>query len=154
MVWRFVSFVPGLAGRAAGVRSRLLVRTAIHGLWRELVLRLYLGYGERPDRVLLVAMVVLIGSTIGYWRAGTFVLDPQSSPLVAGHPQFEDALYFSLVSFVALGYGNWVLQPVGWSQWLGAVESVLGIFSVVFFSITFAQNSIRNILISKRYRVL
>lgn len=115
----------------------------IHFFWEELVLGLYLGYGERPGRVLFVAIVILLGAALAYWLGGNFVLDPKASPPLTGHPEIQDAMYYSLVSFVALGYGSWALQPVGWSQWVGAIESVLGIFSVVFFSITFAQRITR-----------
>ena len=115
----------------------------VHFLWEELILGLYLGYGERPSRVLFVAIVILVGTAITYWLGGDFVLDPKASPPLTGHAEIQDAIYYSLVSFVALGYGSWVIEPLGWAQWVGALESVLGIFSVVFFSITFAQRITR-----------
>jgi len=119
----------------------------IHALYlffvQWLVVKFWLGHGERPGRVLLVALVIIVGTTVAYWLAGTFVVDAATSPSATGHPEFSDAIYYSLVSFVALGYGSWALQPLGWAQWAGAAESVLGIFSVVFFSITFAQRITR-----------
>jgi drug/metabolite transporter (DMT)-like permease len=93
--------------------------------------------------VLFVAIVILVGTAITYWLGGDFALDPKASPPLTGHPEIQDAIYYSLVPFVALGYGSWTLEPLGWTRWVGAVESVLGIFSVVFFSITFAQRITR-----------
>ena len=120
-----------------------LVRFIDRVLWRDLFIRRYLGHGERPGRVLLVAVIVLMGTWIAYWLGGTFVLDPEAKPQITGQPGIQDALYFSLVSFTALDYGQWALEPQGWAQWIGAAESFLGIFSVVFFSVTFAQRITR-----------
>ena len=103
-------------------------------IWRKLFWEWWLGYGERPIRVLIVALFILGTTWVLYWRIGTFVLD--SGEATTGQPTWQNALYYSLASFTALGYGSWVPQPVGWAQWVGTAESFLGIFSVVFFSIT------------------
>jgi hypothetical protein len=102
--------------------------------WRKLFWEWWLGYGERPVRVLVVAILTIVSTWLLYWQVGTFVLDPAVG--LSGQPTWQNALYYSLISFTALGYGSWTPQPVGWAQWVGAVEAVLGIFSVVFFSIT------------------
>jgi hypothetical protein len=102
-------------------------------LWRKLFWEWWLGYGERPIRVLVLALLILVTTWILYWQLGTFVLDSGGGN--AGQPTWQNALYYSLISFTALGYGGWVPQPVGWAQWVGVAESFLGIFSVVFFSI-------------------
>lgn len=102
-------------------------------LWRRLFWAWWLGYGERPNRVLAVAILILVGTWVLYWQLGTFI-DPDKG--ITGQPTWQNALYYSLVSFTALGYGNWAPQPIGWAGWVGAAESFLGIFSVVFFSIT------------------
>jgi len=112
-------------------------------LWRGLFLGLYLGYGERPERVLIVAIIILIGTTIAYWQVGTFVLDQDKNPPTSVQLSLPQAAYYSAVSFTALGYGSWAFQPEGWVRGIEAVESALGIFSVVFFSITFAQRITR-----------
>jgi len=76
-----------------------------------------------------------------YWQVGTFVLDPER--LTVGHPSWRNALYYSLASFASLGYGGWVATPLGWARWVGAMESFLGIFSAVFFSVTLGQRITR-----------
>ena len=108
-------------------------------LWRGSVVGLYLGRGERPERVLFVAILIFLGTTLGYWLGGSFGLHSDTALESTGRPSFTNAAYFSGVSFTALGYGSAALEPTGWAQGVGAAESVLGIFSVVFFSITFAQ---------------
>ena len=101
-------------------------------VWRTVFWEWWLGYGEQPIRVLFVSIVVLGATWLLYWKCGNFVLDDGK----IGSPTWQDALYHSLISFTALGYGSWATEPVGWTLWLGAAESFVGIFSVVFFSIT------------------
>ena len=139
LLWRTIFFLRRMSVGFVVFSVRFLRLLLV----QELILRLYLGRGERPGRILFVAIVILVGTTIGYWLGGSFVLDPQLKPPPIGHPSFGDAAYYSLVSFVALGYGRWAIEPVGWAPWIGAIESFLGIFSVVFFTITFAQRITR-----------
>ena len=120
-------------------------------LGRKLFWEWWLGFGERPERVLVVAFLILGVTFFLYRQVGTFVLDPgcactpEPRPRITGHPTWEDALYYSLslVSFSSVGYGGWVPEPIGWAQWAGSVESFLGIFSAVFFSVTLAPRIMR-----------
>ena len=104
-----------------------------------LILRLWLGYGERPGRVIVSIIVILLATWICYWQLGSFVLDPHSSPPSIGRPTWDDALYYSLISLSALGYGGWAPEPTGWTQWVGAVQPFVGIVSAVALSITLTQ---------------
>lgn len=112
-------------------------------LLQELVWKWWLGYGERPFRILSVIAIVLVSTWLLYWQLGTFVLEPGSMPLVIGQLSWQDALYYSLASFSALGYGNWVSEPVGWARWVGAVQPFIGIVSAVALSIALTQRITR-----------
>jgi hypothetical protein len=106
---------------------------------QELVWRWWLGYGERPSRVLVIVALILGSTWILYWQVGTFVLDPGAKPPITGQATWQDALYYSVVSLAALGYGGWVAEPVGWARWVGALEAFVGIISAVALSITLTQ---------------
>lgn len=112
-------------------------------LLQELVWRWWLGYGERPFRVLLVVAVILMSTWLLYWQVGTFVLELGLESPATGQPTWQDALYYSVVSLAALGYGGWVSEPVGWARWVGAAEAFFGIISVVALSITLTQRVTR-----------
>ena len=56
-----------------------------------------------------------------------------------GNLDVLDSLYFSAVSFTALGYGNWVVEPIGWVKVLGAIEAFLGIFMMALLLVTIVR---------------
>ncbi|MBI2873351.1 MAG: pentapeptide repeat-containing protein [Chloroflexi bacterium] len=91
------------------------------------------GYGERPWRVVRAAVVIILGLAVAYYLLGSFV-DPI---------RFLDALYFSAVSFSALGYGGWAPNPEGWARYMGVAESFLGVFTIALFLVTFTRKMVR-----------
>jgi len=94
--------------------------------------RFLYGYGERPERVIAWAAAVIFGFALGHWAFGT---------LTGG---FLDALYYSAVSFTALGYGKWAAEPQGWAgRFLGVGESLLGVFMMALFLVTFTRKMTR-----------
>jgi hypothetical protein len=94
--------------------------------------RFLYGYGERPERVIAWAAAVILGFALGHWLFGT----------VAGGAW--DALYYSAVSFTALGYGAWAPEPQGWAgKFLGVGESLLGVFMMALFLVTFTRKMTR-----------
>jgi len=96
-------------------------------------LSLICGYGERPLRVIgwaasVVSVLALIYFVIGSmweWKA------------------FWNSLYFSAVSFTALGYGSWVEISNDWIKGIGAFESFIGVFTIALFLVTFVRKMTR-----------
>jgi hypothetical protein len=94
--------------------------------------RLLYGYGERPLRVIAWVAAVILGFALVHWAFGTV------------ERGFLDALYYSAVSFTALGYGGWAPQPQGWAgKFLGVGESLLGVFMMALFLVTFTRKMTR-----------
>jgi len=93
---------------------------------------LFYGYGEVPWRVFSSAVVVVFGLAAIYFAIGT--LTPNT---------FLNSLYYSAVSFTALGYGSWAPQPTGWVKGLGALEAFIGVFMIALFLITFVRKMTR-----------
>ena len=87
------------------------------------------GYGEKPERVVISAIVFIFGLAVAYLFGGLSL--PYS-------------IYFSAVSFTALGYGSWAYTPPeNWVQGVGAFESFLGVFMMALFLITFVRKMTR-----------
>ena len=57
------------------------------------------------------------------------------------HGDFLDALYFSVVTFTSLGYGD--IRPVGGARLLAGIESLLGVFAISLFVFVFCRRMIR-----------
>lgn len=87
------------------------------------------GYGEKPSRVVISATLVVFGFAVAYLFGGL---------------NLPYSIYFSAVSFTALGYGSWAYEPpVTWVQGVGAAESFIGVFMIALFLITFVRKMTR-----------
>ena len=100
-------------------------------LW-SWVMRILCGYGEKPERVVISASVVIFGLAAAYYFWGSF-----------SSSSFWDTLYYSAASFTALGYGQWAPQPIGWAKGIGAAEAIIGVFMIALFLVTFTRKMIR-----------
>jgi hypothetical protein len=110
---------------ARGERRRLPYALTMNAL------RFLYGYGERPERVIGWVVAVILGFALAHWAFGTV------------ERGFLDALYYSAVSFTALGYG-WAAEPQGWAgRFLGVGESLLGVFMMALFLVTFTRKMTR-----------
>lgn len=103
-----------------------------HWAWSKF-LSLSCGYGERPLRVIGLAASILLVSTLIYFIIGS-VWEWQA---------FWNSLYFSAVSFTALGYGSWLQVTNDWIRGIGAFESFIGVFMIALFLITFVRKMTR-----------
>ena len=86
------------------------------------------GYGERPMRTFMTFLAIIFGF------AGFYVADGGPNP---DNNNFPAALYFSVVTFTSLGYGD--ISPVGFSRFLAAGEALLGVFMISLFVVVFCR---------------
>ena len=99
------------------------------------------GYGERPWRVVIVAFIVIFFFAPLYVPWNGLDLSRAGASNYFGH--LWEALYFSGVSFTALGYGEWVAPPTGLTKYLGVVQSLIGVSLLALFLVTFTRNMSR-----------
>lgn len=100
------------------------------------------GYGERPLRAIRTALGVLFGLAFLYWRVGHIY----PSPELFDEPHtltFYDALYFSVVTFTTLGFGDWRPDPSHWIRYIVMSEAFIGAFLMALFIVTFARRMMR-----------
>ena len=91
------------------------------------------GYGERPLRAIIWAASVIIGLAVIYFLIGT----------TWDWGAFGNSLYFSALSFTTLGYGSWLEISNAWIKGIGVFESLIGIFTIALFLITFVRKMTR-----------
>jgi len=101
------------------------------------VSRWVMRYGESPYRVLATSLLVIVGFAVLFPLTGgiqevqegrtiTYAIDdPDDAPQWwIGRVLFK-SLYFSVVTFATLGYGD--IQPIGtWARLLAGTEALLG----------------------------
>jgi hypothetical protein len=54
---------------------------------------------------------------------------------------FWQALYFSVITFTSVGYGD--IQPIGITRAFASIEALLGIFLISLFVFVFCQKMVR-----------
>lgn len=110
------------------------------------VVDLFCGYGERPLRVMLFSVVLILGFAVIFFSNG--VVD--GDQLLQFNPDnsfgdnlsdFLNVLYFSIVTFTTLGYGD--ITPVGWNRFFTAAEAFSGSFTLALFVVVFVKKMTR-----------
>ncbi len=99
-------------------------------IWLTL-LWLICGYGERPMRTFVSFLCTILCFT------SIYVLDGGPTP---DTNNFPEALYFSVVTFTSLGYGD--ISPVGISRFFAAMEALIGVFMISLFVVVFTRKMI------------
>lgn len=107
---------------------------------------IFCGYGERPLRVILFSLsfIVLCGLAyffIGVSDAGQLVKVNASIGLQENIMSLFKGLYFSVVTFTTLGYGD--LVPLGYSRLVAAIEAFAGSFTLALFVVVFVKKMTR-----------
>lgn len=98
------------------------IKANTHNFIEWLLADLPSEYGTNWVRLFLVSLLVILGNAVPYaiW-----------SNLIEGFPEtsnyfvrFANALYYSLVTFTTLGYGD--MHPTGWLKALSGLEALTG----------------------------
>jgi len=93
------------------------------------------GHGERPHRAFLSCIVVILLSAFGY------IFGYLLSGNTLFRPHFFQALYFSVVTFTTVGYGD--MTPIGLSRTIAMFESLSSIFIMPLFIISLSRKYLR-----------
>ena len=104
------------------------------------------GYGESPLRVVAFSLALILSCSVVYLFSGlssggtVLKFDPNLS-FATNWSYWLDCLYFSVVTFTTLGYGD--LTPTGLSRIIAACEAFTGSFSLALFVVLFVRKMIR-----------
>jgi hypothetical protein len=91
------------------------------------------GFGERPQRTVAASLAVIVFSALVYPAVGGLKIADRTVTYAAdGLAAFLDSLYFSVVTFTTLGYGDF-LAVTGLGRLVAGVEALSGAFLVALF---------------------
>ena len=107
---------------------------------------LFCGYGERPANVIAFSMMLIFTCACLYFILGVNFGDEriQFSPQQVWTQnvyEFFSALYYSVVTFTTLGYGD--ITPTGPSRVIAACEAFTGSFTMALFVVVFVKKMTR-----------
>jgi len=110
------------------------------------VVDLFCGYGEEPVRVVIFSLIIILSFAIIYFLAGvadgnSVVQYSSAISLEKNMITFFQSLYFSVVTFTTLGYGD--LSPIGFTRAFAAVEAFVGSFTLALFVVVFVKKMTR-----------
>jgi len=110
------------------------------------MVELFCGYGEDPLRVVTFSLITIFCFALIYFLLGISHGDEiiqflSTSTLIENAFNFFNSLYFSVVTFTTLGYGD--LSPHGWTRAFAAVEAFVGSFSLALFVVVFVKKMTR-----------
>ncbi|MGI2258734.1 ion channel [Shewanella sp. GXUN23E] len=107
---------------------------------------LFCGYGEAPMRVIGFSMVLILFCAVCYFFTGLnfggniHIFQPNSSIEQLAN-LFFNCLYYSVVTFTTLGYGDFT--PIGYSRAVAAFEAFTGSFTIALFVVVFVKKMTR-----------
>ncbi|KGJ87346.1 pentapeptide repeat-containing protein [Colwellia psychrerythraea] len=110
------------------------------------VVDIFCGYGEAPLRIIGLSIAIIFICAIIYTFTGLSYngnIQSASSNLSTqeNFSFFLSSLYYSVVTFTTLGYGDFT--PVGVSRAIAAIEAFTGSFTIALFVVVFVKKMTR-----------
>ncbi len=116
-----------------------------HRIFSKLI-DLLCGYGEKPINVIIFSLTLILFCAFCYFISGintanAFVQFSISNTLEQNLASLLNSLYFSVVTFTTLGYGD--ITPIGFSRVIAACEAFIGSFTLALFVVVFVKRLTR-----------
>jgi len=102
----------------------------------SLIMAILCGYGEKPYRVVVSSMVIIFSYSIMY--ASSSILKIPADANFMGF-KLWDYIYFSIVTFTTVGFGDLTPRMVPFLQMLTGSEAFIGAFMMGLFVFTLAR---------------
>lgn len=102
----------------------------------SLLMALLCGYGEKPHRVIISSLTIIFSYSFIYAGLSTLKVP---ADYVAVKLSLWDYIYFSIVTFTTLGFGDLTPKMIPFFQMLTVSEAFIGAFMMGLFVFTLAR---------------
>lgn len=133
------------------LQRRMIMRRYQLPLWSgrrfvSKVVDMACGYGENPVKVIFFSLFIIFSFALIYFFFG--IQGPSHTirytaqlALFSNIYFMLEALYFSVVTFTTLGYGD--ISPIGVTRFFATFEAFIGSFSLALFVVVFVKKMTR-----------
>jgi len=111
-------------------------KTTLKRIVDYFIKELLFGYGEKPFNVLTSSIIIILIFS-GIYKYSNLLKFKDNSAVF----DFISALYFSIVTFTTLGYGDY--HPTSWLRIFSAIEALFGAVLIALFVVTLTRKLIR-----------
>lgn len=113
------------------------IRAAGHGFMGVLGWALW-GYGERPLRTVVSMLLIVLACAAAFQFSGLIQIGGALRPM-----SFEEAFYYSAVTFATVSVGFGEFAPFGWTRMLTIAEAFSSLMLVSLFLIALTRRYLR-----------
>ena len=99
------------------------------------IMNLLCGYGEKPHRIVLSSFFVIMLYTMAYFMLKAIIY----TPALRYRPVITDYIYYSVITFTTVGYGDFIPKSTLLFRFLAASEAFIGAFMIGLFIFTLAR---------------
>ncbi len=93
------------------------------------------GYGEKPNRIILSSLAIILIYGVTYYLLKAIM----ASYSYAGNYSLGDCIYYSIITFTTLGYGDFIPKENVYYRLLAGSEAFIGAFMIGLFVFTLSR---------------
>jgi len=101
----------------------------------SLIMNMLCGYGEKPHRIVFSSFFVIMLYAAIYFILKAIIYNPSSRDVV----RIWDYIYYSVITFTTVGYGDFIPKAALHFRFLAASEAFIGAFMIGLFIFTLAR---------------
>lgn len=127
------------------MKRKQMPKWSFERAWSKLI-DILCGYGEIPYRIIgssiaYILLNALLFDFLGLYHNNELYVFDQTLSVLDNLTYFGYAIYFSIVTFTTLGYGDFA--PAGWARPFAAIEGFAGAFMIALFILSFVKKMTR-----------
>jgi len=101
----------------------------------SLIMNFLCGYGEKPHRIIFASFFVILAFAAAFFLTDAVIYQPSDAYRLS----ISDYIYYSVITFTTVGYGDFIPQASFTCRAIASCEAFLGTFIIGLFIFTLAR---------------